>query len=552
MTSHLTAEERALGQRNAQVAMGSTRRDFLKAVAVLPAAGAFYFGYEQMGGKKPVRAAIIGTGDEGCQAMIRSHNRNYLDFIGFCDIRPTQIERARKEFLDHKDPTDGKTKDYSKADVDSLRFYPSYKEMLADPDVELVVIALPLFLHAPVAIEAMKAGKHVFCEKLMARTVTQCKEMVRTARETNKLLGIGHQRHYSTLYDNANALVQSGQLGDIRHIRALWHRNNAVPIVKRDKAGNPVRSKDGGWEYEVDENGHIRYWDSWRRDIPAEDISIDLVKTRVLDNPAYGYDSIDQLIRWRLYNKTGAGLMAELGSHQLDAVSIFLGKKHPKAVTGVGGTYFYKDGREVDDHVFTMFEFPGQDPRESVVVTYSSINTNAFENYGEQILGSRATLIVEAEKDIYLFKERDRNFPNAGSSPTSTSITVETKGGKAVVEASATWGGPAGATEAQALGALASNNVSRGYREELEHFAFCIRHADPANFYADLGKEQKRGEVSLIPRCHGEVALADAVIALTSNIAMQTGQRIEFDERWFDYKSDEAPEATVGRLAQRG
>ena len=53
--------------------------------------------------------------------------------------------------------------------------------------------------------------------------------------------------------------------------------------------------------------------------------------------------------------------MAELGSHQLDACSIFLGKKHPLAVTGIGGTFFYKDGREVDDHVFVIFEFPGKD-----------------------------------------------------------------------------------------------------------------------------------------------------------------------------------------------
>src|SRR5262249_53570767 len=155
-----------------------------------------------------------------------------IDFIGFCDIRPTQVERAKTEFLNHKDPADGKTNDYSKADVEKMKQYPSYKEMIEDPDVEVVVIALPLFLHAPVAIEAMKAGKHVFCEKLMAHNISQCKEMIRVARETNRLLAIGHQRHYSALYDNANALVQSGQLGDIRHIRALWHRNNAVPIVK--------------------------------------------------------------------------------------------------------------------------------------------------------------------------------------------------------------------------------------------------------------------------------------------------------------------------------
>ena len=222
--TNLTPEERALGRTNANTVLSVTRRDFLKAAAVAPAAGAFYFGYSGL--EKPVRAAIIGTGNEGCQAMIRDHNRAYVDYIGFCDIRPSQQKRAVTEFGNHKD--------YSKADVDKLRQYKNEEEMLADPDVEMVVIALPLWLHAPVAIRAMNAGKHVFCEKLMAHSVGECKAMVRTAHSKNRLLAIGHQRHYSALYDNANYLVQNGHLGDIRHIRALWHRNNATPRIARD------------------------------------------------------------------------------------------------------------------------------------------------------------------------------------------------------------------------------------------------------------------------------------------------------------------------------
>ena len=88
----LTPEQRALGRQNAATALGVTRRDFLKAAAVAPALGAFYFGYS--GIEKPVKAAIIGTGNEGCQAMIRDHNRAFIDYIGFCDARPTQQARA--------------------------------------------------------------------------------------------------------------------------------------------------------------------------------------------------------------------------------------------------------------------------------------------------------------------------------------------------------------------------------------------------------------------------------------------------------------------------
>ena len=523
---NLTPEQRALGRANAHEVIGSTRRDFLKAAAVAPAAGAFYFGYQGLGDKPPVRAAIIGTGNEGCGAMIHDHNRAYVDYVGLCDVRPSQLARGVKEFTKHKD--------YSQADVDKLKRYADVDEMLADPNVEMVVIALPLWLHAPIAIKAMKAGKHVFCEKLMAHTVTQCKDMVKTAHETNKLLAIGHQRHYSALYDNANYLVQEGHLGEIRHIRALWHRNNACPQIEKDSAGNLVYDAKGIPVYKKDKDGNVLYFDGWKPPILEEDMNIDFAK--------HGYKSLDELIRWRLYNRTGAGLMAELGSHQLDACSIFLGKKHPLAVTGIGGTFFYTDGREVDDHVFVNFEFPGktENGNDRVVVSYSSINTNAFENYGEELMGSRGTMIVEQEKEIMLYKEIDRNTWKGGGGPKATTVTVESKaGGKPTVEASPSAAGPSAAAS---YGALATADPSRGYREELEHFAYCVRNGNASNYHDDPDHK---------PRCRGEVALGDAVIALTSNLAMRQKRRIDFDPRWFDWQSPEAPENTSNQVARR-
>src|SRR5690606_14449140 len=119
------------------------------------------------------------------------------------------------------------------------------REVLEDPEVELVVNALPLWLHAPVTIDALKAGKHVFCEKLMAHNIAECKAMIKAAREANRLLAIGHQRHYSAVYDNANAIVRSGMLGDIRHIRASWHRNNAQLQFEKNPDGT-IKLDDQG------------------------------------------------------------------------------------------------------------------------------------------------------------------------------------------------------------------------------------------------------------------------------------------------------------------
>src|SRR5205814_1026198 len=226
-----------------------------------------------------------------------------------------------------------------------------------------------------------------------------------------------------------------------------------------------------------------------------------------------------ELVRWRIFKRTGAGLMAELGSHQLDACSIFLGKVHPLAVSGYGVKIFYHDDREIDDHVFVTVEFPGKkyyadkerkkvaDPSDIVVVTYSSINTNSFEPYGECVMGSHATLVVEKEESVMLFSEKNPN------KPLTTSVST-VGGGKAALDSSGSTG-PADAGKALAAGqgALGSGPVSKGYTEEMEDFAYCIR-------MWDQGMEGDRR----LPRCPGKVAMADAIIALTANQAMKKKQ----------------------------
>ena len=233
---------------------------------------------------------------------------------------------------------------------------------------------------------------------------------------------------------------------------------------------------------------------------------------------------MEELVRWRLFNRTGGGLMAELGSHQLDACSIFLGKVHPLAVTGIGGKHFYRDDREVEDHVYCTFEFPDKDyyadasrttvkdPNDIVVVTYSSISTNAFEPYGECVKGSRASMIVESEQTVLLYPEK-----GAVSKSTSVSVT-DAKKPATVVDASAT-SGPAERKAVETGSAAAGSPVSRGYREEMEDFAYCIKMWEQgATEDKDRPKDAKGRP---IPRCHGRVAMADAIIALTANLAMR-------------------------------
>src|SRR5262249_9789930 len=148
-------------------AYGLTRRDFMKGLlatgaAALPISAATYFGYPQRLHGKPVKAGLIGSGDEG-GVLVGEHNPEYLEVIGYSDIRPFNQERIFTG--EPTGPRKGFERIYGKDARKNIKLYKDYKELLDNKDIEAVVIALPLHLHAPVAIDAMRAGKHVLCEK---------------------------------------------------------------------------------------------------------------------------------------------------------------------------------------------------------------------------------------------------------------------------------------------------------------------------------------------------------------------------------------------------
>lgn len=538
MALDMTPEQKKVGEANYQRVVGQlaeidakkepSRREFMKGMlaagAAVPITAAAYYGYshDKLNGK-PVKAALIGGGDEG-GVLIGAHNPAFLEFVAVCDIRPSNQKRIFTG--EPTGPRLGFERIYGKDASKKIRVETDYHKVLEDKDIEAVVIALPLNLHAPVAIAAMNAGKHVLCEKLMAWNITQCKDMIRVANEKDRVLSIGHQRHYSLLYAHAVEVLKSGVLGDVKHIRALWHRNNSWPRLDKDNK-------------EIMENGQVALRDSWRPEIKKEDR--DAIGDKVKQ---YGFNSLEELVRWRLYNNTGGGLMAELGSHQLDACSIFLGKVHPLAVSGIGGKYFYHDDREVEDHVFVTFEFPGKnyfkdkerkeigDKNDKVIVTYSSINTNGFEPYGECVMGTRGTMVVEQEASVML-------YPEKGGRSLAVSVSTGSSGQPVLDSSGSTGPGGPPVAAGQAAG---SGPPSRGYREEMEHFAYCIRQWEEGASRSDRPQ----------PRCGGPAAMADAIIALTSNRAMRgtkennfQPQRIEFKEEWFDPKNPAVPDADM-------
>lgn len=523
----LTPEQEQIGKENFGNVVGISRREFMQGLGAGGLGlGASYFGYKALKGEK-VKTAFIGTGDEG-NVLINEHPTDYMDIVAIADMRPANRDRTFTG--SHPVARRGLDKVLGKAKSSEVKVYSNHLELLEAKrkgllDVEAVVIAVPLIQHAPVAIKCMEEGLHVLCEKLMAKNITECKEMIRVSEKKGVMLAVGHQRHYSVLYDNAAHLTEQGLLGDIKFIRAQWHRNNSFP------------NSDA--------------WQKWDKAARAD--KEELAKTQANTElwQSLGYPSPKKLVDWRLYNETGGGLMAELGSHQMDAASIFLGKVHPLAVQGYGGKNFFgmkgvgpesawDDDRDIDDQIFVTLEFPGKThphhptmeaakdagkdvlthERDLAIVTYSSMNTNRWEPYGEAVFGSRGTLWMKTEKEAMLYKEASKNSPGGVE---QRIWMVDSKGSGPALDSYET------SAPAAAASAGPAESVSRGYREEMEHFCYCIR----------------TGENDL--RCNGTVAMADAIMALTANIAMKQQRRIEFKPEWFDPHNDATPEEDEGQ-----
>jgi predicted dehydrogenase len=574
---NLTEEYRAVGKENFHAAVGNRhiRRGFLqdgikKGIRAKRGLGSYYFGYGTV--SKPVRVGVLGTGDEG-SVLIGAVNPDYVEVTAIADIRP--YNRYRAFHGDWYSPTaakvrpglmaiyDWKTEDEARSHV---KVYEDYRDLLEnEPDIEAVIIALPLHLHAPAAIAALRADKHVLTEKLMGHSVRECKEMARVADQTGLHLATGHQRHYNILYDNAVNLIQQGVLGDLHYIRAQWHRGN-LPDNDSWKQPLPKEAKpDDSLAGQLEDD--LRKWQAALDGLKSkgkptdEDLKdIEILEKRIPQKRAqledailretavkYGYQdkaikdgagnvvydrpAIEELIRWRLWDRTGGGLMAELGSHQLDAASIFIAamhggeKQYPLHVVAAANRPIFPADRDVEDHVYCLFEFPapGYDPadengrQKKIGVAYASINGNGWGGYGETVFGTEGTLILDRETEALLYK---------GSAVNEKTRIVQGKPPTVPKDRPMLDTVDDGDPLSAAVGVQALDVAERGYTEQIEHWAWCIRNPAPENK----------------PRCHPKVALGDAVIALTTNMAAREGKRVEFKKEWFDPDRDETPE----------
>lgn len=352
---NLTPEQQELGRRN-----------FLRALAGAPAVAALGAAAVMKGPVPggPVRLGYVGLGSQG-RVLLEQTDAQHAEVVALCDVNPAQLQKADEAL--------------ARAGKPLARHYENWKEMIDKEDLEGLVVAAPLFLHAEISVGALEAGLHVLCEKMMARDVAGLRLMLEAARRTGRLLEIGHQRHYNPVYQAAHeGIIQTGLLGEVYYARLHWHRNG-----------------------------------SWRRDVESPAPGYDPTE--------WGYPDLERLINWRLYWDYSLGLLAELASHQV-AIANWFFDAVPDAVVAHGGVFRYKDGREVPDHVYATFEYP-----EGRTALFSSIQSNAFGGSYEAFHGTDGTLVLKGESEAYLFDEGDG---------VATSLEIASRSGAAVGVAS--------------------------------------------------------------------------------------------------------------------
>jgi predicted dehydrogenase len=201
-----------------------------------------------------------------------------------------------------------------------------YKEILARKDVDAVIIGTPDHWHKQVAVDAMKAGKDVYCEKPMIHIYEDGPEMIATARSTNRILQIGSQRVSSIIYAKAKELLASGAIGQLNMVNAHWDRNSSV----------------GAWNYTVPPDASTDTCD-WPRFLGTA--------------PKIPFNA-EHFFQWRKWKAYGTGIAGDLFVHLFSGTHFITGSTGPTRAMATGGLRFWKDGRDANDVMLGLFDYP--------------------------------------------------------------------------------------------------------------------------------------------------------------------------------------------------
>jgi predicted dehydrogenase len=330
-----------------------SRREFLGATAAAAGAGLLLTSCRpddtpQPSSKKTpldtLNVALIGFGEEGHVLLESLLNIEGVRVVALCDIWDYHRDEGER---------------YLKKIGRAVRAYENYEDLLSrEKDLQAVVVATPDFWHAPMTNTCLKAGLHVYCEKMMSNTIEGARSMVVTMRQTGRLLQIGHQRRSNPRYRfTLNRLLQAaGFCGRLTAAQAQWNR-----AVK----------EDFGWPRKYA--------------MPAETLA------------RYGYQDMHQFRNWRWFKGLGGGPLSDLGAHQIDIFNWWLGVT-PRSVMASGGLDYYQN-HDWYDNAMVIYEYPL--PHGVARAFYQvQTTTSAGGGYFEMFMGDDGTIKMSEDPSL--------------------------------------------------------------------------------------------------------------------------------------------------------
>lgn len=304
------------------------RRDFLKTAAGVGATlgvASNLFGAKAaskgasrtLGANDKINLGMIGQGGRGVYlsrqfTKYAEENNGACKIVAVCDVYEKRKRKAAELYK-----CDG---------------YLDYREVIARPDVDAVVIATPDHWHAKIALEAMDAGKDVYCEKPMTHTIEEAKQLSATVKETKRVLQVGSQTTSADQWWKAKKAIADGMIGQMLTSQGSYHRN----------------SREGEWNYPIEAgagpDGKGENYLDW--------------KTWLGPAPKRPYDA-DRYFRFRKYWDYSGGIATDLFFHVVAPLNICWPEpQFPSRVSAFGGIYAFKDEREVPDTFNLMADFP--------------------------------------------------------------------------------------------------------------------------------------------------------------------------------------------------
>jgi len=291
-----------------------------------------------------IQIALIGAGGMGSGDARMATSIPGVKLVAVCDVYDGRLERARERWG---------------SDLFTTR---DYREVLAKPEVDAVIFATPDHWHKQISVDALSAGKHVYCEKPMVHAIDEGAAVIAAQQKSGKTFQVGSQYVSSLVYQKARDLLSAGAIGEINLVEAWLDRNTAI----------------GAWQYSIPPDASPANVD-WDRFLGSA--------------PKRPFEPI-RLFRWRNYVDYGTGVAGDLFVHLLSGLHVATGSLGPARVYASGGQYFWKDGRDVPDLMLALLDYPKTDAHPAFTVSLKVNFESALpqESFGVNFVGSEGTM----------------------------------------------------------------------------------------------------------------------------------------------------------------